>query len=304
MYPVDRRKLAFHINSLFSSLRKTAKVLQVSHTTVWRWLRNPERAKYPSQRKGANKAQVVRDTIKASIEANPFVSLSSLRSIVKEVLKLEVSRELLRTAIRNQGFSKKKARFFSRPKDLESKTEHFLKRREQLLKMKRHFVSLDETSFGRHGTLTKGYSPIGKPLLFQKSKPRITTTSCLVLVSKESIVHRVETRGSFNTDKFLSFLQSLDLPSGTVFLLDNVSFHHSKEAKDYAVLRGWEFLYVPPYSPWFNPIEGVFSIVKRDFYINGSIDNAFSKVKPKHLEAFFQAALSTVHNPLECLGKN
>jgi len=36
MYPIDRRKLAQHIYSLFNSLRKTAIVLQVSHSTVHR----------------------------------------------------------------------------------------------------------------------------------------------------------------------------------------------------------------------------------------------------------------------------
>ena len=40
MYPIDRRKLAIHVYSLFSSLRKTARILQVSHSTVSRWLKS------------------------------------------------------------------------------------------------------------------------------------------------------------------------------------------------------------------------------------------------------------------------
>jgi len=116
MYPIGIRKLASHVNNLFSSLRKTAKILQVSHSTVWRWLRNPERSKYPSQRKGTKKGLVVVEIIKASIQANPFISLHLLKSIVKDVLRIDVSRELLRTAIQKLGMSKKKARFFSKPK--------------------------------------------------------------------------------------------------------------------------------------------------------------------------------------------
>jgi transposase len=118
-----------------------------------------------------------------------------------------------------------------------------------------------------------------------------------VVVSDSEIIKREETYGSFNTDKFVSFLKQLDMPSETVILLDNVSFHHSKEAIKVAEAKGWIMLFVPPYSPWFNPVEGVFSIVKRDYYKNGSIEKAFQTVNVQHLKAFFAASLSTRGNP-------
>lgn len=37
MYPLDRRKVAIHIYSVVSSLRKTALLLNISHSTVARW---------------------------------------------------------------------------------------------------------------------------------------------------------------------------------------------------------------------------------------------------------------------------
>ena len=43
------------------------------------------------------------------------------------------------------------------------------------------FVSMDETSFGRNGRLTRGYSPVGQPLVIRKAVPRITTVSVLAL---------------------------------------------------------------------------------------------------------------------------
>ena len=51
-----------------------------------------------------------------------------------------------------------------------------------------------------------------------------------------------------------------NLQPDTVVLIDNVAFHHSKIVKQYARDRNIHLLYVPPYSPWFNPVEGVFSI--------------------------------------------
>jgi transposase len=80
----------------------------------------------------------------------------------------------------------------------------------------------------------------------------------------------------------------LDCPTDTVIILDNVAFHHSNKVKTLAASRGWELLYNPPYSPWFNPIEGV-SIVKRDFYKSQDVYKALSSVKEKHVEAFFES---------------
>jgi transposase len=69
--------------------------------------------------------------------------------------------------------------------------------------------------------------------------------------------------GSFNKERFLNFLKDLSLlPPGTVILLDNVSFHHSLVVKDIAKQHSLVLLYTPPYSPCFNPIEGVFSIIR------------------------------------------
>ena len=130
MYPLDRRRrlLASHTYYLFQSLRKAAIVLQVSHTTVSRWLRNPEKAIYPKRRYVDSKSMKVTDTIRLAIQSNPFVSLFSLKNIMKEVLSLDVSKELLRTVIKTNGYSKKKAKFFSEPKKWRTKPKLSLKR--------------------------------------------------------------------------------------------------------------------------------------------------------------------------------
>jgi transposase len=93
-------------------------------------------------------------------------------------------------------------------------------------------------------------------------------------------------------ERFATFLDALDLPNGTVIMLDNVAFHHSKIAKVAADKKGFELLFTPPYSPWFNPIEEVFSIVKRAFYKNWSIKDAFESVNSMHCAAFFKHAFS------------
>ena len=123
MYSIDRRKLAIHVYSLFPSLRKVARILCVSHTTISRWLKNPEKKKY--SRNNVPKSFLIIETLKAAITNNPFVSIVSLKQIIKDTFKFNVSKELIRVAIHSMNFSRKKARFFSTTKNLEDKTRDF-----------------------------------------------------------------------------------------------------------------------------------------------------------------------------------
>jgi transposase len=69
----------------------------------------------------------------------------------------------------------------------------------------------------------------------------------------------------------VSFLQALEqfvpkLPSQTkAILMDNVSFHRSYDVVNFLKSKGLVPLYIPPYSPRCNPIEEVFSLLKRNF---------------------------------------
>ena len=46
------------------------------------------------------------------------------------------------------------------------------------------------------------------------------------------------------------------------FLMDNIKFHHYKPLKEYIESTQNKIIYIPPYSPEFNPIEEVFSSIK------------------------------------------
>ena len=63
-----------------------------------------------------------------------------------------------------------------------------------------------------------------------------------------------------------TFLQSLAVPPGTSIVLDNASVHRTHAVQAAAVAKGYSLLYIPPSTPENNPIELVFSKVKRAFY--------------------------------------
>ena len=292
MYSLDLRTCACRIYSILQSLRHTALFLGVSHTSVLRWLKNPQvksRANKPSL-----KAEAISNIVKASIKLNPFVSTRQLQTKISDVLCISVSLELVRTVVQRLGLTRKKAKFFSCPKHLPTKTTHFLEQRDAFIKQGRKIFSIDETSFGRHGLVTTGYAIKGQRLYVEKKSPTLVSKSCLACATSTGWVKYQTCKGSVNTETFLDFLKSLNMPKNCVILLDNVSFHHSRLVKEFCESRNIELLFTPPYSPWFNPIELCFSVVKRQFSMSQVIVDSFESVKPQHFQKFFQKSLSCV----------
>ena len=196
MFPIDRRKLARHVYSILGSLRKTGTLLQVSHSTVARWLKNCERAPY---KRASPKGDVIAKCIRSAIANDPFLSVTQLKNIVQNTFQFNVSRELVRTIVLKCGFTYKKARYFSQPSGLATKTAAFLEQREKFKLQGRPFLSIDESSFGRRGIVAKGYAPKGARLIVKRNVTRMTTTSVLAAVSEHGIVATEQVDGSFNT---------------------------------------------------------------------------------------------------------
>jgi transposase len=75
-------------------------------------------------------------------------------------------------------------------------------------------------------------------------------------------------RGSTDATFCESFIEQLLQHCGrwpepkSVLVMDNPSFHHSDRIKTLCADAGVELLYLPPYSPDFNPIEEFFAELK------------------------------------------
>ena len=54
----------------------------------------------------------------------------------------------------------------------------------------------------------------------------------------------------------------MNLPRGSIILMDNLRCHHSREIESISVERGYTILFTPAYSPRCNPIEKIFGILK------------------------------------------
>jgi transposase len=71
--------------------------------------------------------------------------------------------------------------------------------------------------------------------------------------------------GSCNTQLFLYWIREFllkELKPGQIVIMDNATFHKSKEVKLLIHSVGCTLIYLPPYSPDFNPIENFWAWMK------------------------------------------
>ena len=77
-----------------------------------------------------------------------------------------------------------------------------------------------------------------------------------------SLWQRVGAWKSFLFELFVEEDVLPHLPQGSVLVLDNARIHHGQSLKEAVEQAGHSLLYLPPYSPDFNPIELVWSWLK------------------------------------------
>jgi hypothetical protein len=191
------------------------------------------------------KATIIASVLKCLIRSDPLRSCKQMVAAIRDGTGVTVSKELIRCVLKKEGFTRKKARFFGRPKDLPDKVRVFVEARDALMRQHRPIYSLDETSFGRHRGPCFGFAPRGEQLRLPLGSPRCTTTSVVALADCNGIVARQACQGSFNTVRFVAFLEKLDIPPKSVVLLDNVAFHKASAVKTLANAREWQLLFVP-----------------------------------------------------------
>jgi transposase len=106
-----------------------------------------------------------------------------------------------------------------------------------------------------------------------------------------SITHRglgpcLAVEGAATKEVFETYLESVLAPTlspAQVVVMDNLSAHKGEKVKEIIEGRGCELLYLPPYSPDFNPIEQAFSKIK------GILRRAEARTRESLIEAMGRA---------------
>ena len=131
---------------------------------------------------------------------------------------------------------------------------------------KEKLVYIDESGIDMNICKERGWGKRGEKLPAKKSGKHYERTNIIAgLVNNKSIAPMVF-NGSCNTELFNSWVEQFlikELEPGQYVVMDNASFHKSKKTKELIESVGCKVIFLPPYSPDYNPIEKFWANMKK-----------------------------------------
>jgi transposase len=115
-------------------------------------------------------------------------------------------------------------------------------------------------------TRIRGRAPIGERLLAKVPHGHWQTTTLIAALCMDGIRCSTVVDGAINAEVFQAFIEQVLVPqlqAGDVVILDNLSSHKGTRTRQLIEAAGATLLFLPPYSPDFNPIEMIFSKIKQ-----------------------------------------
>nr|XP_004212365.2 uncharacterized protein LOC101237169 [Hydra vulgaris] len=124
---------------------------------------------------------------------------------------------------------------------------------------------IDEVGFSLSMQVRRGRSLAGKRATQTVTNIRSRNISVCYAMNKNGILkYEAQTR-AFNTESFFDFIRlvlaqlAVNKVVGSILILDNVQFHKTDVVHNEIVRAGHSLIFLPPYSPFLNPIENMFS---------------------------------------------
>ena len=251
-----------HYTHFLRSLRKVANIYKVSKSTLSRWLRGT--GHFRQQRKGRIEERVY-SAIRTLVQTNANVSLADIKHHLRTTNVFNRSISSIQKAVRKAGVTRKR---LSQIAEVSPQNETVYAAQKTLFENNfNKIISIDETCFYSTDHSRYGYAFVGKRARICVSKKRMSRTkvSLLLATSSEQVIGFKVFVGSCDSNMFAEFIRSLPNITGSTLLMDNVAFHKTRAVRAQTEAKGASIFFTPPYSPWYNPVETTFAILKHRF---------------------------------------
>jgi transposase len=126
-------------------------------------------------------------------------------------------------------------------------------------------VFIDETWASTNMARRHGRAPRGQRLRVGVPHGHWKTTTFVAGLRNSGIVAPFVLDGPINRNAFEAYVEKVLVPElrrGDIVVMDNLSSHKGPRIRQMIEAAGGSLLYLPPYSPDFNPIENAFAKLK------------------------------------------
>ena len=174
---------------------------------------------------------------------------------------------------------------------------------------KARIIFVDEVAFTKKTIQKRDYSNKYDNLKLNEFEVNTNYYTAVASITMTGTVqHVLINQGAINGKAYGRFLRQLRLKNGTVKIVifqDNLNIHKTQDNKRLYEELNIEVIWNVPYSPEYNPIENVFSVVKAyykkkrlNLIVNDKpvveralIRESFAKVKPDDVKSFIRRCL-------------
>ena len=130
----------------------------------------------------------------------------------------------------------------------------------------RSLVFVDEMGTNTSLSPLYAWAPRGQRAFCSVPRNRGKNTTLLSSMSVEGMGPSLAVEGATNREVFETYVEQILAPTlrrGQVVVMDNLTAHKGERVRELIEGRGCQLIYLPPYSPDFNPIEEAFAKIKR-----------------------------------------
>jgi len=267
-----------HYERFLRSLRCVAAIYSVSKSTLSRWVRSNPATRAHRQTRRTTFDQRIYAAIRDFVQINPAVTLADIQTHLRTTHSFGRSMSSIQRTVKRAGITRKRLTQIADARSIQY--DAYDAQRQLFDNNIDSVVSIDETCFYSTDHSRYGYSLRGKRArtCVNRASMSRTKVSLLLATTRERIIGFQVYTGTCNSAKFAQFIRSLPLSTGATLLMDNVAFHKTRVVREEAQAKGATLFFTPPYSPWYNPVETTFSILKHRFRRATLRKRAFSTV--------------------------
>lgn len=252
------RSICASMHKRLCSVRGVAELIdqQVSKSSIHRWLSNDGFRPRAVSRTDDSFVEFVR----AKLVADPCLTARQIAFAARDAFETNISVSSIRTCIMKAGFTYKKCRYVVDKVGLDEVRATFAR----LTLASVHpseVISIDESYVTHDSSPLCGYAMRGIRLNVKVKSMRSKRWSFLLAVSNTEVVSSVVLDGTVDSSVFATFVRQLKGSGKKYLLMDNASFHKTSGVLSACDFAGLTPLFLPPYTPFFQPVEHCFSVV-------------------------------------------
>jgi transposase len=124
---------------------------------------------------------------------------------------------------------------------------------------------IDESAVNTAMVRDCGRCPRGERLVDSAPAGLWQTSTLVAAICLDGVVAPMVIDGPLNGESFAQYIETSLVPElepGNIVIVDNLPVHKSKRVADAIAAAGCTLVFLPPYSPDYNPIENMWSKVK------------------------------------------